>query len=485
MQCKLYEEMVTGTFVPVTIQHKVCYGDFFKRKDTMKPMMYFEKAKQKNKRMKKIVLFCIAAVGLCGCKKIEEIPSSISPAPVITEAPEQKEIPIDAEHFTDEIFREYISGMYDLDKNGALSQAEREAVKEMEWEIGYWAIEKGSDDWLTDKADVIRHKVRTAVLDGLEYFPKLEDLRVYNAKSVVLKNHPSIQEISGDEGRIETVLIENCPMLERMAFGLFEGDFSVRNCERLRLASFGEAELGTLIFEETPQLVLYLCDTDAEDITMDANAVISMEGTSDIRILGTNYGEYTKDGRVSFGMNERIHWQNADESSVIMKEKFALPQVSEDDFSYVDVRISEKEDETAPETGEKAWEIAIHRNELTMTEYDVNYYTVYAKEKPERSQIVLRPIGGVSGVSLNEYSPNKGVFFRPQWKFEVVYRDGDNEEVLGTFRYAEFWNITPDGTLSRYRYGVDRDLVYPYWKETHVYQACIDLGVDPTWYYVD
>ena len=168
-----------------------------------------------------------------------------------------------------------------------------------------------------------------------------------------------------------------------------------------------------------------------------------------------------------------------------MKEKFALPQVSEDDFSYVDVRISEKEDETAPETGAKAWEIAIHRNELTMTEYDVNYYTVYAKEKPERFQIVLRPIEGVSGVSLNEYSPNKGVFFRPQWKFEVVYRDGDNEEVLGTFRHAELWNITPDGTLSRYRYGVDRDLVYPYWKETHVYQACIDLGVDPTWYYVD
>lgn len=400
-------------------------------------------------------------------------------------------IPIDAEHFSDEIFRKYIAGMYDLDKNGALSQAEREAVKEMVWEMGYWAIEKGSDDWLTDKADVIRHQVRTAVLDGLEYFPNLEDLRVNNAKSVVLKNHPSIRELSGDEGRIETVLIENCPMLERMAFGLFEGDFTVRNCERLRLASFGEAELGNLIFEETPRLVLYLENVGVDSVTMDANAVISMEGTSDIRILGTNYGEDTKDGRVSFGMNERIHWQNVDESSVIIKEKFALPQVSEDDFSYVDVRISEKEDETAPETGEKVWEIAIHRNELTMTEYDVNYYTVYAKEEPERSRIVLRPIGGVSGVgsvssvSLNEYSPNKGVFFRPQWKFEVVYRDGDNEEVLGTFRHAEFWNITSDGTLSRYRYGVDRDLVYPYWKETHVYQACIDLGVDPTWYYVD
>ncbi len=440
----------------------------------------------KNKHKIKLALIGLIAAGLCGCKMTEELPTPPTPtqAPIVTEAVEEKEIPIDAEHFSDEIFRKYIAGMYDLDKNGALSQAEREAVKEMEWELGNWAIERESEDWLTDKKDVMYRKVCTAVLDGLEYFPKLEHLRVYKAKSVVLKNHPSIRKISGDEGRIETVLIENCPMLERIAFGLFEGDFTVRNCERLRLASFGRAELGTLIFEETPQLVLYLCDTDAENITMDANAVISML-QSDVDILGEDYDKFTEDGKVSFGMNERIHWKNVDESSVIMKEKFALPQVSEDDFSYVDVRISEKEDETAPETGAKAWEIAIHRNELTMTEYDVNYYTVYAKEKPERSQIVLRPIEGVSGVSLNEYSPNKGVFFRPQWKFEVVYRDGDNEEVLGTFRHAEFWNITPDGTLSRYRYGVDRDLVYPYWKETHVYQACIDLGVDPTWYYVD
>ena len=461
----------------------------------MKLMRNLKKQKngttQKNKHAKKIIFCCMATVTLCGCQKAqEEIPASLSPSPAVTEALEQVEIPIDAAHFSDEIFREYISGMYDSDKNGALSQAEREAVKEMVWEIGYWAIEKGSDDWLTDKADVIRHKVRTAVLDGLEYFPKLEQLRVNNAKSVVLKNHPSIREISGDEGRIEAVWIENCPMLERMAFGLFEGNFTVRNCERLRLASFGEAELGTLIFEKTPRLVLHLENVGVDSVTMDANAVISML-QSGVDILGEDYDKFTEDGKVSFGMNERIHWQNVDESSVIMKEKFALPQVNEDDFSYVDVRISEKEDETVPETGEKAWEIAIHRNELTMTMLDAEYYTIYAKEKPDRSQIVLRPIGGVSGVgsvcsvSLNEYSPNKGVFFRPQWKFEVVYRDGDNEEVLGTFRHAEFWNITPDGTLSRYRYGVDRDLVYPYWKETHVYQACIDLGIDPTWYYVD
>ncbi len=446
----------------------------------------------KNKHKIKLALFGAIVAGLCGCKPAEEIPISVTPTqvPIVTEVAEEKEIPIDAEHFSDEVFRKYISGMYDSDKNGALSQRERESVKEMEWELGNWAIERESEDWLTDKKDVMYRKVCTTVLDGLEYFPKLEHLRVNNAQSVVLKNHPSIREISGDEGRIETVLIENCPVLERMAFGLFEGDFTVRNCERLRLASFGEAELGTLIFEETPRLVLHLENVGVDSVTMDANAVISML-QSGVDILGEDYDKFTEDGKVSFGMNERIHWQNVDESSVIMKEKFALPQVSEDDFSYVDVRISEKEDETALETEEKAWEIAIHRNELTMTMLDVDYYTVYAKEKPERSQIVLRPIGGVSGegsvrgVSLSEYSPNKGVFFRPQWKFEVVYRDEDNEEVLGTFRHAEFWNITPDGTLSRYRYGVDRDLVYPYWKETHVYQACIDLGVDPTWYYVD
>ena len=168
----------------------------------MKPVINLEKQKNKAKKhMKKIIFCCMATVTLCGCKKAqEEMSASLSPSPAITEASEQVEISIDAEHFSDEIFRKYIAGMYDLDKNGALSQAEREAVKEMEWELGNWAIERESEEWLTDKKDVMYREVCTAVLDGLECFPKLEHLRVNSAKNVVLKNHPSIRGISGDEG---------------------------------------------------------------------------------------------------------------------------------------------------------------------------------------------------------------------------------------------------------------------------------------------
>ena len=101
----------------------------------MKPVINLEKQKNKAKKhTKKIIFCCMATVTLCGCKNAqEERPASLSPSPAITEASEQVEIPIDAEHFSDEIFREYISGMYDTDKNGALSQREREAVKEIIW----------------------------------------------------------------------------------------------------------------------------------------------------------------------------------------------------------------------------------------------------------------------------------------------------------------------------------------------------------------
>ncbi len=458
----------------------------FKEKDSMKAMMHF-KENNKGKHMKKTILFCMVLAGLCGCRKEqEELPASLSPSPDITEVAEQEEIPIDAEHFSDEIFREYISGMYDLDKNGALSQREREAVKEIIWS----RTDIPRDNFTFDYRDM-----NGAVLDGLEYFPKLEDLTVEDADCVILKNHPSIQGFGISEGRVETVMIENCPALEKIGVVEFYGwnrtvegyltaggNLTVKNCENLRIFNAGTAKFGTLIFEETPNLVAYFDVVGVENFSMDANAVINFDDATLQRILGEEIYKLTEDGKLSFGLNECIHWTNVDENSMVAKEQFSFPLVTEEEFTYLDVEISEKEEENVPEQEEKAWEASVIQKEIKWGSWGPEKYTIYAEEKPERAQFILRPIGGVDDVLLLEYSPNKGISFYPWWRLEVVYRDGENEEVLGTVYHKQFWKIEPDGTISRYKYDADYEPENDYWKETHMYRASIDLGEDPGWY---
>ncbi len=453
-------------------------GDLFNVKDTIKPMMYFEKTKQKKKCTKKIMLFCLVAACLYGCKKPEEeISTLLSTSPAITEVAPQEEIPIDAEHFSDEVFRKYISGMYDLDNNGALSKSEREAVKEIIWDEVDIDISK-------DKFPYDYIEVNRAVLDGLEYFSKLDCLIVDSAQRVILKNHPSIRRFGCREGNIETVLIENCPVLEKIGAveGEFHGDFIVKNCENLRIFNVHTVDFNTLVFEETPRVVIFFEAVGIEAFSTDADAVINADSSTLHRILGEEIYRLTEDGKLSFGLNESIHWTNVDESSVVSKEQFLLPAVTEEDFTYVDVQITEKEEENVSEQREKTWDICVDLKEYFRIFGGPVHYTVYAKEKPERSKIVLRPIGGVDKILPLEYSPNKGVFFLPSWILEVVYRNGENEEILGKLRHKQLWEITPDGTINQYKFGVDCEAGVNFWKVTHIYRACIDLEEDPSWY---
>ena len=186
--------------------------------------------------LKKIsVLFLLIATltgTFCACGRYQEINSdngmTLTPiaetvTPVLTKEPvptlitEQEEmIPIDAEHFTDEAFREFLSTWYDTNQDGVLSLVEREAVKEMEWE--------GNPGKRTD-----------GILDGFGYFPYLEELTVINADKVIFENHPSIRLIGGGEGGIGLLYMENCPALEYIGGDLYSGNVTIKNCRNLKL----------------------------------------------------------------------------------------------------------------------------------------------------------------------------------------------------------------------------------------------------------
>lgn len=99
-----------------------------------------------------LILFCIFTGVLCACNQGKEINATVTPAevsitpfptpevtltglPMPTAGLEEELIPIDAEHFTSAVFREYIAEYYDRNKDGYLSDSERAAVTEIY--IGY------------------------------------------------------------------------------------------------------------------------------------------------------------------------------------------------------------------------------------------------------------------------------------------------------------------------------------------------------------
>ncbi len=174
------------------------------------------------KREKSIVMLglCLAAGMVCACNRTGEnkllplptvvpvqagketaAPTSMATAavtpeltvlPTVTAAPEEDLLPITEEYFSDTTFRTYLSEKYDCDKDGFLSGAERNVVREIVWD--YFELEAAGI--ILDREDV-----SGAVLDGFEYFPNLEHLTVTSAEEVVFKDHPSIRGIGGCRGR--------------------------------------------------------------------------------------------------------------------------------------------------------------------------------------------------------------------------------------------------------------------------------------------
>ena len=88
---------------------------------------------------------------------------------------EETTVAVDEAHFPDEIFRKYITENIDKDKNGVLSQQERENVKKIMMYGPIYIL-----DELAPKAYYTRFKPHEKIdLQGIQYFTNLEQLSVY------------------------------------------------------------------------------------------------------------------------------------------------------------------------------------------------------------------------------------------------------------------------------------------------------------------
>ncbi len=417
--------------------------------------------------LKKILLFCLFAGVFCACNQGREAGTEITvtvvglvtPAvtpetsglpentkmPSMTEKPENTPtegmhpaiimVPIDEEHFTNAVFRRFLSVKYDKDKDGFLSQSEREVIKEMEWDP-YEMVREGIG---TDHDEVAE-----ATLDGFEYFPYLEDLNVVNAGEVIFKNHPSIRYVGGTEGGIGLLYMENCPSLERIGGYAYSGNVSVINCGNLKSFGVRNSDFESLSFSACPQLVL-----DFEEW----NSVTGLSLDADAVLTALPYGLYTfkKDGYPELpGLSfETIEWENVAEQALEMPEgeDFFIRNFDKDDFSYMGIQVLEKIENCYDEQGRKGWNICIDRK---TDAYSKTTFSLYTETNPEPEQIFVHPVG-LEEAEVLEYSPNHGGSFHIIWELEAVYADNSGEIVLGTMTDDQYWTITSDGTKTRYR----------------------------------
>lgn len=116
--------------------------------------------------------------------------------------PGADELPITQEYFSNLVFRDYLEENVDLDRNGYLSLAEREALTVL----------------YAEDYDMGPNEV-----DGLHYFPNLRKICIGECKKLVCKNCPELRLIAifGSDPydaviRVGTaeVVTENCPKLE-------------------------------------------------------------------------------------------------------------------------------------------------------------------------------------------------------------------------------------------------------------------------------
>lgn len=401
--------------------------------------------------MKNKVLLALILVSVCiisACNQGETV-SSVSPTVsaddvlmtnptetvTVTEVLEKKAIPINENYFSDVCFQNLILCQYDSNQDGYLSESECDQVTEIDLECRE----------LRELAAGIE------VLDGLEHFPKLQSLGLTSLNKVLIKNHPSLKLLGGTEIEINELIIEDCNQLQQMVFSYSSlHDISIRNCANLRTVhmsrSILEENKGVWEFSNTPQMILM---SDGYDrigkLVMDADARLSYEAfySEAKEVL-----KFTEQGNLIWSGCE-AEWENIAEVSVIFSEKFPMDCFEEADFSYMNIQLLEKIENVYDEQGRKGWNVCV---DLMKDAYSKTAFSLYTEEQPVVEQIVVRPVGA-TWVEVLEYSPNRGVSFEAELNFEVIYRNGEAEEVIGTLSDEQYWTILPTGEKIKYRSG--------------------------------
>lgn len=155
-------------------------------------------------------------------------------------------IAIDETNFPDEVFREYVTNNFDTDTNGSLSQAEADAVSEID------VTSLGVND-LTG----IENFVNLKILNCGNYFPAFEN----NIITLNLSNNISLTTLICNDNELTTLDLSNNTSLKTLdCSGNQLSELNLSNNSFLSELSCGSNELTTLDLSNNTSLIGLGCD---------------------------------------------------------------------------------------------------------------------------------------------------------------------------------------------------------------------------------
>ncbi|MGN1084888.1 MAG: hypothetical protein ACI4QX_07780 [Lachnospiraceae bacterium] len=334
--------------------------------------------------------------------------------PTVTTAPEEDLLPIDEKHFSGAVFRERIAENYDTNGDGYLSEEERNEVTYIE--ISY-----------------SEHEFEGEQLDGFEYFSNLEEVHVSQGEEVILRNLPSLRRVTGEEGYIGTLTVENCPKIEEFFF-------------------YNIALEKLIILGDTTAELEFAHNSGAGQMVLDGNISLNFED-SDYEL--ENYIYTNADGDVmtecynleGYVFNDYTEWTNLGEKAATLNAEEVMEGLLNCRLDFFAFEVREMLDGNVDAKGNKGWNIAVDYKEAG---YKSNTFLLYTEEEPIPDNFLVRP-GEIQEVHVMAYSPKRGIYSKVKFNLKFVYRTEQEEIVLGEREKSYYVIMKPDGASKVYR----------------------------------
>lgn len=186
-----------------------------------------------------------------------------------------EKLPISKEYFSSPVFILYIQENIDKDRDGFLSETERESVESIDCDDGIIRLYRSKQN--TNTSEIF-------VADGLNWFPNLKNISIntYGTYEVYLENHSGIQSFSSCEQHYGFHFADRCENLENTWFcTAYHLYLYIDQCPKLEKIGGYEYGLSGLYVSNSPNFIYRYDETIGIDYLgfLDANARIVFDET--------------------------------------------------------------------------------------------------------------------------------------------------------------------------------------------------------------
>jgi len=254
-------------------------------------------------------------------------------------APADADIPIDASHFPDAIFRDYIS-TFDLNRDQKFSQYELNKVTEINCSLMQISSVKGIE-YFPNLVDLNVHRNNIKELD-VSGFPRLKKLVVgdnIDIKKLDISHNPALRELQIERAGISQLDVSHNPSLSVLWIG--QADISELDLSRntkLEDLMCTQTKVGKLDLSVCPNLKYLMCSENPNITSLDVSRNLMLEslniGKTPIKKL-----DVSKNEKLTFLRIGQCDFTELDISKILRLETLTLEDTK---FKSIDLSNNSK-----------------------------------------------------------------------------------------------------------------------------------------------